>query len=149
MRDTWEAQVVVTKEVGPLEFGMGVQADILNRGKGAVGFAGVGYQTELTDRLRFSADFDVSFANAEHINTEVGISAATSGVTGLPAYTASGGYKGATLELGVAYALTDHAWVYVEGSVERYGAKMSDSPLIRDHGTATNNEIEIGVGFRF
>lgn len=54
-----------------------------------------------------------------------------SGATVLAAYTTPGGYKGATINLGLAYAMTERSTLYLEVSVERYGSKMANSPLIK------------------
>ncbi|MEM9585355.1 MAG: MipA/OmpV family protein [Pseudomonadota bacterium] len=149
MENTWELQGVLSREFGPYSIGVGLQTDILNKGKGTVGFVGVGYETQLSDRLGFSIGADVSWANAEHMTTEVGISPATAAATGLPAYKATGGYKGATIDVGLAYAITDRSTFFVEASVERYGSKMANSPLIKTHGSRTNTSIGMGLGFAF
>ncbi|MEP3348077.1 MAG: MipA/OmpV family protein [Litoreibacter sp.] len=149
VQNTVELQGVLTKEFGAYSVGVGVQTDILNRGKGAVAFVGVGYETQLTDRLGLSLGADVSFANSEHMMTEVGVSRATATATGVAAYTPSGGYKGATIEVGLAYALTERSTVYLQASVERYGSNMSDSPLIQTHGSRTNTDVGLGIGFAF
>lgn len=149
IRNTWELQGVLTAELGAFELGVGLQTDILNRGKGTVGFVGISYETELTRRLSFHSSLDVSFADSEHMTTEVGITPAVAALTGLSAYSAPGGYKGATLELGLDYAISDVSYLYSSVTIERYGSNMSDSPLIRDHGDATNTEFEIGIGFSF
>ncbi len=149
VEDTVELQIELVKEFGDFYVGSGIQHDIRNRGKGTVGFLGLGYETALTSRLTFEVAGDISFANADHINTEVGISAAASAASGLSAYEASGGYKGVSLEVGLEYALTQSTALFGSLGVERYGANMSDSPLIRDEGRATSSEIELGVAFTF
>lgn len=149
MKNTWELQGVLTKEFGPYSIGVGLQTDVLNNGKGTVGFIGVGYETRFSERLAFSLGADVSFADAKHMMTEVGISSATSAATGLAAYNAPGGYKGTTIEAGLAYAMTQRSTLYLEASVERYGSNMANSPLIKTHGSRTNTSVGLGVGFAF
>ncbi len=149
VEDTIELQVQLVKDLGDFYVGAGFQHDIRNRGKGTVGFVGVGYERALTSRLSLLLSADVSFANAEHINTEVGITSADSAATGLAPYKASGGYKGASFEVGLEYALTDRATVFTSVGVERYGSNMSDSPLIRDQGSETTTELELGMAFAF
>ncbi len=149
VRDTWEAQVVYTRAFGPWGVGLGLQTDILGRGKGTVGFVGGRYATALSDRLGFKAGLDFSFADGEHMNTEVGISSSISRASGLKAYNASGGYKGATLSLGLDYTLTERTTLYAEASVESYGSRIADSPLVAAEGNSTNTEVGVGVQFRF
>ncbi len=149
MDDTWEFQTGLTRQFGDFSVGIGLQQDILGNGKGFVGFVGAGYSRQLTDRLRFNSVLDVSFANAEHMNTEVGISAATSRATGLSAYKASGGYKGVSLSVGLDYELSKRTALFADFSVERYGSEIADSPLVRTHGDKVTTELGAGVRFTF
>ena len=137
------------RELGDFEVGVGFQKDIRNRGKGFVGFVGAGYEKELTDRLSWNASLDFSFANSTHMNTEVGITAADSTASGLTAYKASGGYKGASIGVGLDYTLTHSTILFANASLETYGSTISDSPLVRDHGSSTTREVAAGVLFKF
>jgi len=149
VEDTIEIQLGVGRRYGPVTLGGAIQVDALGRGKGLVGFVGAQYDFNLTPRLSGQASLDLSFANAEHMNTEVGISAASSAVSGLGTYNAPGGYKGATLGLGLNYALTERLSLYSDLGVEIYGSNMSASPLIRDAGKDTTYEANIGLALRF
>lgn len=149
MEDTWEAQAVVMQDLGAVSLGFGLQTDLLNRGKGTVGFVGMRYDRALTQKLTLNAGFDLSFANAEHMNTEVGISPTVAAATGLAAYDAPGGYKGATLSVGLDYNFSDRVGIYSDVSFERYGSAIADSPLVRTHGSSNTTEFELGVRFSF
>ncbi len=149
VENTWEFQAVLVRQIGDFQVGAGIQKDIQNRGKGLVGFVGAAYERDVSNRVTLRAALDVSFADSTHMNTEVGVSAATSAATGVGAYTASGGYKGTTLELGVDYALTQRASLFAEVAVETYGSAVADSPLVRDHGSRTNTGANVGISFRF
>lgn len=149
MKDTWEFQAVLVRQLGDFQLGLGVQQDILGHGKGLVGFAAAGYSRQLSDRLRFRSILDVSFANAKHMNTEVGITPAASQITGLSGYTASGGFKSTSLQVGFDYAVSRRTELYMDLAVERYGSAIADSPLVRDHGSRTTTEVGAGMRFRF
>ncbi len=149
VEDTIEFQAVIIRELGDFEVGLGFQQDIRNRGKGFVGFVGAGYEKALTDRLSWNANFDLSFANSTHMNTEVGITAADATASGLSRYKASGGYKGASFGLGLDYALTASTTLFANASIETYGSAITDSPLVRDHGSSTTQEASLGVLFNF
>ncbi len=149
VEDTVEFQAIIIRELGDFEIGLGFQQDVRNRGKGFVGFVGAGYEKYLTDRLSWNANFDVSFANSTHMNTEVGITAADATASGLSQYKASGGYKGASFGVGLDYALTDSTVLFANASIETYGSSISDSPLVRDHGSSTTQEASLGILFNF
>jgi len=149
MKDTWELQAILTRQFGDISVGGGLQQDILGNGKGLVGFFGAGYSRQLTERLRFRSLLDASFANAKHMNTEVGVSAATSTATGLAAYKASGGYKGTSLSLGLDYEVSKRATLFADFSVEGYGSNIANSPLVRLHGDKVTTEMGAGVRFAF
>lgn len=143
--DTVEFQVGYKQQLGPFTAEAIMQYDIQNRGKGTVGFVAVGYRNQSTDRLGLELRTDLSFADAEHMAIEVGISENTAQQTGYDAYSPSAGYKGATVAMGLEYAISLQFSLRSELSVEHYGSNMADSPLIRDEGTPTNYEALIGV----
>jgi outer membrane scaffolding protein for murein synthesis (MipA/OmpV family) len=149
MDDTWEVQAILYRDIGPLDVGVGLQQDLLGTGKGLVGFVGAEFDVDVSDRLEFSTGLVASFANARHMNTEVGISPAESAASGLDAYDAPGGYKSLTLNLGIDYAVTDFATLYAEAAIEHYGASISNSPMVAEEGTATTRELGVGLRFNF
>jgi len=147
--DTVEFQVGYEQQLGPFTAEAIVQYDIQNRGKGTVGFVALGYRNQLTDRLGLQLRSDLSFADAEHMAIEVGISESTAQETGYDAYSPDSGYKGATVAMGLEYAVTQQLSMRSVLSVEHYGPNMADSPLIRDEGTPTNYEALVGFIYEF
>ena len=149
IEDTWEIQAMYLHEVGPIDVGVGFQQDLLGKGKGLVGFLGAQYDHDVTDRLSFNTSLALSFADAEHMNTEVGISNAVSLASGLAPYTTEGGYKSTTLTAGIDYLITDNATVYSAMSIEQYGSKIADSPLVSQVGNDMTTSIEVGLRYSF
>ena len=149
IEDTWEIQAMYFHEVGPIDVGVGFQQDLLNKGKGLVGFLGAQYEHDVTERLSFNTSLALSFADSEHMNTEVGISNAVAATSGLAAYTTDGGYKSTTLNVGFDYLIAESAAFYSEVSVESYGSKIADSPLVSQLGKETNTAIEVGIRYDF
>jgi len=149
VKDTLEAQFTVKRSWGDTYLGAVLQPDILGRGKGLVGFIAAGYKFELTPKLSLKAGVDVSFADAEHMNTEVGVTTAVSEITGIAAYETSSGYKSTTLNLDLEYELNPH-WSLVSSlGYEYYGKEMASSPLIDQFGERGNLELEAGLRYRF
>jgi len=148
-KNTVEVQAVYRQQFGNTGLGIGIQYDVLDRGKGLVGFIGVDYRRMVNPRFALQAQIDLSFADAEHMQTEVGISPGTAESTGLNAYEAASGYKGASVGLGLQYAVTNRWMLKAQIALEHYGSIMADSPLIRDEGSATNVETGIGVSYEF
>lgn len=149
VEETVEAQLSLVKRWGNWSAALVAQPDILDRGKGFVYFAGLAYDTALSDRWWLSAGLDISFADAEHINTEVGISEDTAAITGLPAYDPDGGYKSSTISFGTGYEINEHWEMLFISEIEVYGGEMADSPLIDQEGDDINYELGIGVRYRF
>jgi len=149
VQDTVEFQLVYQQKVGALIAGALVQHDIQNRGKGTVGFVGIAYPKQISSRFGVQLQLDVSFANAEHMNTEVGISEETAQLTAYDAYSTKSGYKGATISLDTKYALTKHISLLAGVSLEQYGSIMADSPLIKDEGSASTYEASVGLKYEF
>jgi len=150
VEDTVELQVDYVRKLNDeISVGGIVQYDILNRGKGLVGFLVAQYEKDLTPLWEFEGRVDLSYGDKDHIQTEVGISDATAATTGFDAYSPSGGYKGITLELGLAYEATEHVSIFGEISIERYGSMMGDSPLIAEAGNDVTTEAALGVRYDF
>ncbi|MEM7209176.1 MAG: MipA/OmpV family protein [Pseudomonadota bacterium] len=147
--NTLEGQFTFVRRWGNWRLGGVFQPDLLDRGKGLVYFLGAGYDRALSDRLRFDAGLDLSWGDAEHINTEVGISDDVAQASGLSPYTASGGFKSTTLTLGLGYAFNPQWELVFNGEVEIYASEMADSPLIEDEGDDVNTEFSIGVRYQF
>ena len=141
--DTIEAQSLLFRRVGPFMLGAGLQIDILDRGKGLVGFLGARYQKAFTSTLSLTTGLDLSFANAEHMFTEVGISRTTAETTRNAPYTPESGYKGVSVQLGLAYRFQADWMLKADVAIERYGAEMRNSPLIAEHGTDSTYEAAI------
>jgi outer membrane scaffolding protein for murein synthesis (MipA/OmpV family) len=149
VENTVEFQAVVVHDLGPFQVGVGLQKDILNRGKGFVGFVGAGYEQQITDRLSWNTKLDLSFADSTHMDTEVGISTAAAVASGLSTYKAPGGYKGASIGLGFDFAITDSASIVGGVSLETYGSAISNSPLVSIAGSRTTKEASLGLTYKF
>ena len=145
VEDTVEVQALLFWRVGQIVLGSGIQIDVLDRGKGLVGFVGAGYQKLLTPKLSLQTEVDLSFADAEHLFTEVGIGEATAAATGYSVYKPKSGYKGLSTQLGLDYALSPEWSLQGAVTFEFYGSNMSDSPLIAEEGSETTYEASIGV----
>ena len=149
VEETVELQATLARRWGNFSAFAVLQPDILDRGKGFVWFAGIGYDRMINDRLRIHWSADLSGADSEHMNTEFGITPAESIRTGLPAFEAESGLKSVTLEFSGEYQLSSQ-WSLIGGlEVENYLSNASDSPLIDIEGSSTTYEIGIGVRYRF
>lgn len=149
IQDTIEVQAVYQQQIGPITAGIGVQYDIQKKGKGTVGFLGLAYQKALSERLGLQLLLDASFADATHLQTEVGITPETAAATGYSAYSPKGGYKGTSLSLGLQFAITPALFLKSELAMEHYGSLMSKSPLIAVEGTETTYESAVGLVYLF
>ncbi len=149
VENTWEAQISLVKRWGNISLATVFQPDILSRGKGLVYFVGISHDTTLSNKLRINTSLDISFSDAEHINTEVGISEAVATLSGLNAYEAKSGYKSTTLSLSLGYQFAE-SWQFISNlEAEFYGSNMADSPLIKQEGSSLNYEIGVGVLYSF
>lgn len=149
VKDTVEGQFTIKRNWGNTYAGAVFQPDLLGRGKGLVGFVAAGNKFELTPKLSLDASVDVSFADAEHMNTEIGVSSAVSQATGIDAYEASSGYKSTTLKLDLEYEMNPRWSLISTVGYEYYGKEMSSSPLIDQFGENGNLELTAGIQYRF
>jgi len=149
VEDTIEGQFILAKHINDWTIAGVFQPDLLGRGKGLVYFFALGLEQELTQKLSLDTRLDISFADAEHINTEVGISDSVAALSGLDPYTASGGYKSTTLGLQLEYAFNEKWAIVTNADGEFYGKNVADSPLVRDEGTDINYTLGLGVTYSF
>ncbi len=149
LRDTLQGQFSINQRWDNWGFSVVFQPDILDRGKGPVYFVGLSYDILVFDKLRLSYTMDISFSDAEHINTEVGITPAVAARSGLSTYTADSGYKSTTLSVNAGYRLASQWQLIVNIETEFYGSNMSDSPLISQEGEKFNYELSLGLRYDF
>ncbi len=147
--DTVELQLSTTRRFGN-SYGYAVlQYDLLDRGKGLVWFLGAAHDYELSDRLGVRLGLDISGADAEHMNTEFGISAAEASATGFSQYKPSSGLKSVTLSAESTYELNRNWSLLGEVEVENYLSEAADSPLIADYGSDVTYEVGIALRYQF
>jgi outer membrane scaffolding protein for murein synthesis (MipA/OmpV family) len=149
VRDTVEGQVALIKTMGEFRMAGVIQVDALNRGKGVVYFLALDYEKDLSPRLSMTTTVDISFANAEHMNTEVGITPQAAIVSGLDIYHASSGYKSTTLATNFVYGVNKKWQLITEIGAEFYGSNITDSPLVRDEGSDVNYNAGLGLSYIF
>lgn len=149
VEDTVEAQAILFWQAGSWLIGSGIQYDILNRGKGLVGFVGAGYETALRTNLIWQTRVDLSFADNEHLFVEVGVDSITANANGYNAYTPKSGYKGASAQMQLQFEFVPQWSLQGTVGVEHYGKIMSDSPIIAVDGTDTTFEASLGVAYTF
>ena len=146
-RNTVEGQFTLAKQLGNWTLAGVFQPDILDRGKGVVYFLALQYQQSFSDKLNIHYTADISFSDAEHAATEVGITRAAAATSGLAPYDPSSGYKSTSLLAEFEYQFKSNWTLLLEAGVEFYGRNFSDSPLIQQEGNDVN--FEIGAGLRF
>lgn len=149
VEDTVEAQAILFWQTGPWLIGTGIQYDILDRGKGLVGFVGAGYGAVLRTNLTWQTRVDLSFADSEHLFVEVGVDPATANANAYNAYTPKSGYKGVSAQVQLQFEFAPQWSLLGAVGVEHYGTIMSDSPLIAVDGTDTTFEASLGVAYAF
>ena len=149
VENTLEGQITLVKSWDDFFVFGALQPDILGRGKGLVSFVGLGYEYNPTSKLSLETTLDISFADSEHMMTEVGVTDAVSQRSGIDAYQPSSGYKSTTLSLEADYAFNNNWSLFSSASYEFYGNNMADSPLIKTHGTKQNYAMMAGIVYRF
>ena len=149
-KDTLEGEISLIQWIGNFYIFGTFQPDLLDRGKGIVWFIGAGYDTVFwNQRLRLSPLVDLSFANADHMQTEFGITREQAVASGLEEYRPGGGLKSMTGGLSMEYYLTPHWSVFAQAEVEYYFERAAESPLLKTFGSELTHEFNAGVHFRY
>ena len=124
-----------------------VQRDFGND-KGTVYFLGGGWERDSADaQWRYAVSADLSWADEEHMRTELGVTPAESARTGYSVFQPGGGIKTATVGFELDRFIKQRWVVFFEAELERYLGDTVDSPLIDTVGSETG--LEIALGFRY
>lgn len=145
----------IYRQFGTSAIGFGLEADIADAGKGVVTFLGGSYDWHSdSGAWTLTAFGDVSFANAEHLRTEFGLTdaealasqAATDERYRYTAYTPSSGLKSVGIGSAFRYRFAEDWMLVGNVSGEFFGSAATDSPLVRE-----DYELEavLGVAFTF
>ncbi|MEM1182001.1 MAG: MipA/OmpV family protein, partial [Acidobacteriota bacterium] len=149
-RSTLEGEFTLYRRFGNAYGAAVFQPDLLDRGKGLVYFIAGGYDY-LTPGERFlvSTRLDISWGDAEHMQTEFGLDEEEGLIIGQPAYTPGGGLKSTSFGVSAQHFFS-RRWSWLLGvEVEKYHSKAADSPLIANLGSDVNFEATLGIYFRF
>ena len=146
---TIELQVGLWKRLGNWTLGAVAQPDLLGGIKGNVAFVALGYDTMLSDDLRFDATADVSWGDNLHHDVEFGVNARDSAASGLRQYDPAGGIKSTSLGVGFEYFVSDAWSVLLGAEAEYYFDEAADGPLIEEEGSRVTVEGLLGVRFSF
>ncbi|MEM7305426.1 MAG: MipA/OmpV family protein [Planctomycetota bacterium] len=147
--DTVEGQFSLARRFGDFSLAGVLQPDLLGRGKGFVAFVAGGYDRMLTERLRLALGADLSTGDAEHMDTEFGVSASAAAASGLAEYNPGAGLKSATVDVALEHFFTDRFSLFLTGSAEHYFARAADSPLIDVEGSDLVYELGLGLRYSF
>lgn len=145
--DTVEGQFALIRRFERWSIGAAFQPDLLRRGKGLVYFVGAGHERPFFGRARLLASWDVSWGDAEHMDTEFGVNARESLASGLAQYRPSSGLKSTTFALEASWPLTRASEVIVGFAVERYLGAASKSPLVDEAGNVFTYEAGLAIAF--
>jgi outer membrane scaffolding protein for murein synthesis (MipA/OmpV family) len=116
--------------------------------EGIVGELGIDAIVEPTARLSVSAGPRLHFANAEYLDTYLGVTAEQSADSGLREFDADGGLKGVGVEAEARYALTAQWSLVGSAGYERLVGDAADSP-ITDAGSENQFTAGLGLTYRF
>ncbi|WP_414832034.1 MipA/OmpV family protein [Afifella sp. YEN Y35] len=115
---------------------------------GFVGETGVNLVTHPTNKLEITAGPRLSFADAEYLQTYLGITPEQAAASGLAVFDPDGGIKGVGASLEARYAFTENWSVVGQASYERLVGDAADSP-ITDVGSENQFTAALGLTYKF
>jgi outer membrane scaffolding protein for murein synthesis (MipA/OmpV family) len=118
-------------EMGPMEFYASVDKTI-GGSEGLIGVVGANISQNY-DRFILSAGASATFADANHMKSYFGVTAAQAARSGLPQYEAGAGLKRFDLEASVTYLATEHWLIRGQAGVGFLTGDAKDSPIVQDY----------------
>lgn len=116
--------------------------------QGVVADAGISYLGR-SGPVGFSFGPRLSYASADYMNTYFGINGGQSARSGLAAYHAQGGLSSYGVGGSATMPFTGGTALTLFAGYDRLGQEPSDSPLVRQRGSANQFSIGLAVGYRF
>ncbi|AFT70830.1 MltA-interacting MipA family protein [Alloalcanivorax dieselolei B5] len=135
-RGPWKAQLAVYQDLSDSHDGLQIDLE-------------AGRTFTLNPRLQLELEANATWADADFTDTYFGITPDQALRTGLPAYEAEAGMQSAGLDLGLNYSPGRHWLVRAQVGVARLLGDAADSPLVEDHGSATQPRAALYIGYRF
>jgi len=132
---------------GSLEAFLAVRRGVTGH-DGFVGEAGGNVVANPLERLEVKAGPRLSFADAEYMQTYLGVTPAQSAASGLPAFDADGGIKGVGLGAETRYQLTGNWTLVGEASYERLVGDAGNSPIAQA-GSRNQFSGALGLTYKF
>jgi outer membrane protein len=115
---------------------------------GLVGEVGVDAIAEPMPRLSVSLGPRLGFADADYLDTYLGVTPDQASASGLPEFDPNGGIKGVGLEAQARYGLTPNWSILGKAGYERLIGDAADSP-VTDLGSENQFRAGIGLTYRF
>ena len=122
-----------------------VDQDLLGRQGGLRLSQGFGYRLPLSEKTYWDFSAGSTFGNQQYLQTQYGISRATTLATGREGYEMRGGWESVRMDAQVTHVIDKH-WVAFGGvDLSRLMSGASRSPLV---GRVTTHGVSIGLAYR-
>jgi outer membrane scaffolding protein for murein synthesis (MipA/OmpV family) len=115
-------------------------------GSGLVVDLGAAYSTRIAAPWRLGVGAGVSVANADHMQSFFGVTAAQAATSGYPAYTPEAGLRNGKVNLSLTYLASSRVSVTAGVSANTLLGDAADSPLVRKK-TSINGLLAAAYAF--
>ncbi|MGO1001602.1 MipA/OmpV family protein [Lysobacter sp. CA196] len=132
----WSAQLHVLKDMSDVYDGRHAELE-------------VGREFQVGSRTRIEVSATAAWADDRYMQTYFGITPAQSASSGLRAHQAGAGLKAVGLGVQVDRYLGEHWMLSGHLELERLLGDARDSPLVKDHGSASQPNLGVFLGYRF
>jgi MipA family protein len=139
------AGVFVAYRLGAFDLIGTFRQSIIHSNNGGIGRIQLNYrQSIITDKLTLDLGPQIDLGDGRYEKTWFGISQSQSGLSGLPAFTPTGGATAAGAYLNFTYRYSKSFLFRAFGSVDKYTGDVSDSPLFQ-----TKIQAFVGLGIAY
>lgn len=111
--------------------------------------ASASYTAPVGERLNLIFDLGSSYANDDYAATYFSVTPSGSVASGLPGFTAQGGFKDVGAQLTVSYRIGNNWGIAANAGYRRLLGDFADSPVVADGGNANQLSGGIGVFYSF
>ena len=147
VRRTLRLRASATWQIDPQwKLGAGWTTDLLGRGGGQLVDLGLGHDLRLSERTTWNVGGGLTWANARHMQSYYGVTAAESTASGYPVFTPGAGLRDASLSTSWRMEINPRWTGFWGGSVGRLLGTAAQSPLTK---SARQWSLNAALAWRF
>jgi MipA family protein len=139
----------IGSQLGPVQFGVNYTRELGNNRKGSIADFAVNFAQPIGDQLTASIGANAAWTDKDYMQEYFGITSAQALNSGYAKYDGKAGFKSVGVNIGLDYMINEHIGIGAGVSYTKLLDNASDSPIVKQQGSADQYMASITTSFRF